>query len=226
MQGNFDRHITIFSPQGHLYQVEYAMKAASSSGNTAIAVRSGKATAFIAQKKVPDRLVDPTSLTSIHKITDSIGCLILGLAPDARAQVERLRYEANEFWFNNGFSIPVHAFAKRIADLSQVYTQEASSRTLACMMLIIGFDDEKGAQIFKVDPAGHYLPYKGVAIGKYEAEALNFLEKKVQELPDLSENEVIEMAIMTMQHILSSDFKGTEIEVGVVSQNSKFRVLM
>ena len=60
-----------------------------------------------------------------------------------------------------------------------MYTQEASNRALACVMLLIGFDDEKGAQVFKVDPAGHYLPYKAVATGKAEAEAMNFLEKKV-----------------------------------------------
>ena len=61
--------------------------------------------------------------------------------------------------------MPVHALAKRIADLCQVYTQEASSRAMACMMLLIGWDEEKGPQVFKVDPAGHYLPYKAVATG-------------------------------------------------------------
>ena len=67
----------------------------------------------------------------------------------------------------------------------QVYTQEASSRALACIMLLIGVDDEKGAQVFKIDPAGHYLPYKAVATGKAEPEAMNFLEKKVEELSSL-----------------------------------------
>lgn len=106
MAGNFDRQITIFSPQGHLYQIEYAMKAAAGGGSTAIAVRSGKTSVFISQRKVPvsrlpkymridlasylndkrmenamqDRLVDPTSLTSIYKITDTVGCLLIGLS--------------------------------------------------------------------------------------------------------------------------------------------------
>lgn len=121
--------------------------------------------------------------------------------------------------------MPVHALAKRIADICQVYTQEASSRALACMMLLIGIDDEKGAQVFKVDPAGHYLPYKASATGKYEADAMNYLEKKVSELELLDENGTIEMAIMTMQYVLSTDFKNTEIEVGVITQDSKFRKL-
>jgi 20S proteasome subunit alpha 1 len=121
--------------------------------------------------------------------------------------------------------MPPHALAKRIADLSQVCTQEASSRTLACFILLIGFDDEKGAQVFKIDPAGHYLPYKGTAIGKFEPEAMNFLEKKVSDLEAMDENTTIEMAIMAMQHVLSTDFKGTEVEVAVVSESSKFRVL-
>lgn len=144
---------------------------------------------------------------------------------DVRAQVERLRYEATEFQYNNGYAMPVHALAKRIADICQVHTQEASSRALACMILLIGADEEKGAQTFKVDPAGHFLPYKAVSTGKYEPEAMNYLEKKVTELDLLDENATIEMAISAMQHILSSDFKGTEIEVAVVSVGKKFRVL-
>lgn len=143
-----------------------------------------------------------------------------------RSQVERLRYEANEFEYQNGYRMPPRALSKRIADICQVYTQEASSRALACMMLIIGLDDDaKGAQLFRVDPAGHYLPYKAVSMGKYEPEAMNYLEKKVNEFDSLDESGVIEMAISSMQHVLSSDFKSTEIEMGVIGADGKFRML-
>lgn len=121
--------------------------------------------------------------------------------------------------------MPAHALAKRTADICQVYTQEASSRALACIMLFIGADEEKGAQVFKVDPAGHFLPYKAVSTGKYEPEAMNFLEKKVSELELLDETGTIEMAISAMQYVLSTDFKSTEIEVAVVTKGKKFRVL-
>ncbi len=121
--------------------------------------------------------------------------------------------------------MPVHLLAKRIADICQVYTQEASSRAMACVMLFIGYDEEKGSQVYKVDPAGHYLPYKAAATGKYEPEAMNFLEKKVNELPSLSSDETIEMAIMAMKHVLATDFKSSEIEVGVVTKGNRFKVL-
>ena len=150
---------------------------------------------------------------------------MIGLLPDIKVQVDRVRYEANEFAYNNGYPMPVHVLAKRMADICQVYTQEASGRALACIMLLIGHDDEKGCQVFKVDPAGHYLPYKAVSTGKYEPEAMNYLEKKVEELSQLDEASSIEMAISTMQHVLSSDFKSSEIEVAVVSKGKKFRVL-
>lgn len=76
-----------------------------------------------------------------------------------------------------------------------------------------------------MDPAGHFLPYKAVSTGKYEPEAMNFLEKKVDELGLLDEASTIEMAIMAMQYVLSTDFKGSEIEVAVVSKGKKYRVL-
>jgi 20S proteasome subunit alpha 1 len=151
--------------------------------------------------------------------------LLIFLSADIHAQVEMLRYEANEFKFKYGYPIPVHVLAKRIADICQVYTQEASSRTLACVMLFIGCDDEKGSQVLKVDPAGHYLPYKAVATGKSEIEAMNFLEKRVDELGNLDESGTIEMAIIAMQYILSTDFKSTEIEVASITTGSKLRIL-
>jgi 20S proteasome subunit alpha 1 len=81
----------------------------------------------------------------------------------------------------------------------------------------VGHDDEKGAQVFKVDPAGHFLPYKAVATGKSEAEAMNFLEKRAGDLAGLNESAAIETAISTMQYVLSTDFKSSEIEVGVIA---------
>ena len=139
--------------------------------------------------------------------------------------MQRLRYEANEFKYNNGYAMPVHVLAKRIADLNQVHSQQAGSRTLACVMLLVGAEIEKGPQVFKVDPAGHYLPYKAVATGKSEQDAMNFLEKKVKDLPTLDENSAVELAITAMQYVLSTDFKSSEIEVGVISLGERFRVL-
>lgn len=147
------------------------------------------------------------------------------IVADIKSQVERLRYEANHFKFDNGFAMPVHVLARRIADLNQVNTQEASSRALACVMLLIGVDDEKGAQVLKVDPAGHYFPYKAVATGKAELEAMNFLEKRVDEIATLDEKGTIDLAIVAMQYILSTDFKSTEIEVASVKVGGKLRVL-
>jgi 20S proteasome subunit alpha 1 len=88
-EGNFDRHITIFSPQGHLYQMEYCFKAATGGGNTAVAVRGKDSAVIVTQRKVPDRLIDPSSVTSIYRITDDIGCLLLGAIPDIKSQVDR-----------------------------------------------------------------------------------------------------------------------------------------
>lgn len=224
-EGNFDRHITIFSPQGHLYQMEYCFKAATSGGNTAIAVRGSDSAVVVTQRKVPDRLIDPTSLSSIYRITDAIGCLMIGSLPDIKSQVQRLRYEANEFQYNHGFPMPVHVLANRIADLCQVHTQEASTRAMACTMLLIGIDDEIGAMVYKVDPAGHFLPYKAVATGKSEAEAMNYLEKQVDTMATQDVNGTVELAISAMQYVLSTDFKSSEIEVGLVGGNGKFRRL-
>jgi len=70
--------------------------------------------------QVPDRLIDPTSVTSVYRITDDVGCLLIGSIPDIKSQVERLRYEANEFKYNHGYSCPVHVLANRMADIQQV----------------------------------------------------------------------------------------------------------
>lgn len=224
---NYDHHISIFSPQGRLYQIEYAYKAASStSGLTSVAVRGLNSCAVVTQKKIPDRLMDPTSVTHCHKITDKIGALVTGIHADGKAAVSRARYEAADFKFQYGYDMPVHVLARRIADLAQVNTQSAGSRPLAVVFLLVGVDDEKGPQVFKVDCAGHYLPFFATASGAKEQEAINFLEKRVEQMKEYSTDETVRCAIMCLGSVLGSDFRGSEIEVACIEgKNGKFTVL-
>lgn len=222
---NYDHHISIFSPQGRLYQMEYCFKSANS-GLTGVAVRGKDSSCVVTQKKVPDRLMEPSSVTHLFAITESVGCCMTGAMADAKSLVQRARYEAGQWKFDNGYEMPVSVLARRMADLAQVNTQSASMRPLACIGLFIGVDDELGPQVFKVDCAGHYLPYFAAASGPKEQEAMNFLEKRVADMKEFDSDQVIRTAITCLGHVLGSDFRGSEIEVACVTgKNGKFHSL-
>jgi len=222
----YDRHITIFSPDGRLYQVEYAFKAVKNSSQTAIGIRGQDCVVVVTQKKVPDKLIVPETVTSMYKLTDKIGCVMVGIIPDAKSQVQRTRYEAAEFKFKFGYDIPTHYLAKRIADMSQVYTQHAYMRPLGVEMILIGIDEEEGPQLYKCDPAGTYIGYIACSSGQKDQEATNFLEKKLKNLKMTSTEQTIQMAISSLQTVLSADFKPSDLEVGIVTtKNPRFTIL-
>lgn len=227
----YDRHITIFSPEGRLFQVEYAFKAVKSPGITAIAVRGKDSVCAVTQKKVPDKLIDPASVTSAFRLSENHGCIATGLLPDAKAMVQRTRSEAAEFKFNYAYEIPVEYLARRVADENQIYTQHAYMRPLGVSLTVIGMDEEDGPSLYKCDPAGHYVGYRACAAGAKEQEALNFLQNKFKAGDgnaqiELSEQDTIQTAIAALQNVLSADFKPEEIEVAVVSKtNPKFHLL-
>ncbi|XP_062216595.1 proteasome subunit alpha type-6-like [Phragmites australis] len=116
MGAGYDRHITIFSPEGRLYQVEYAFKAVKSAGFTSIGMRGKDSVCVVTQKKVPDKLLDHTSVTHLFLITKYIGLLATGFIADARSLVCQARNEVAEFCFKWGYEMPVDVLAKWIAD--------------------------------------------------------------------------------------------------------------
>ncbi|KAK1925101.1 nucleophile aminohydrolase [Papiliotrema laurentii] len=220
-RSSYDRYLTVFSPEGRLYQVEYAFKAISGAGVTAVAIRGKDTAVVITQRKVPDKLLDPETITHLFQITPTIGCVMTGLIADARAQVQRTRSEAASFRYKYGYEITPDALAKRMANINQVYTQRAGMRPLGISMILIGPDDERGPQVFKLDPAGYYTGYKATAAGQKQTEATNFLEKRWKTLEadkkTLDRADVIETAIECLSSVCATDFKASEIEIGISS---------
>ncbi|KAH8919474.1 proteasome subunit alpha type-6 [Atractiella rhizophila] len=226
-RSSYDRYLTVFSPEGRLYQVEYAFKAISGSGQTAVAVRGEDSCVVITQKKVPDKLLDPDTVTHIFNLTPTIGCVMTGLIADARSQVQRAQSEAAEFRYKYGYEITPDLLAKRLANINQVYTQRAAMRPLGISMILIGIDEERGPQCFKIDPAGYFVGFKATSSGAKQQESMNHLEKQIKkDVPLKTLENVVELAITTMATVLSTDFKKGEIELGIVtSKEPRFRKL-
>jgi len=216
----YDRHITIFSPEGKLYQVEYAFKAVSSGNLSSVGVRGADCAVVVTQKRVPDKLVDPDTVTHLFTISKNVGCVATGLVADSRVAVQRARYEAAEFRYKYGYEMPVDVLCKRMADISQVSTQQAFMRPLGVVLIFIGIDEERGPQLYKSDPAGYFVGYKATSAGAKEDDANNWLDKKLKKGGALNEKATIQMGIACLQSVLSQELKKNELEVGIVTRTA------
>lgn len=212
-----------------MYQVEYAFKAINSASITSIGVTGKDSAVLISQKKIPDKLLDPETVSYIFKITPSIGLVATGSIADARAQALRARSEATEFRYKYGYEMPVESLAKRMANISQLYTQRAYMRPLGVALTFcqVDFEDEdRGAQIFKCDPAGYYTGVKAVATGPKQQEATTYLEKKFKKNDYVKGDwkETTEFAITALSSVLGTDFRKNDIEIGIATEG-EFRIL-
>lgn len=213
----YDRHISIFSPEGKLYQVEYAIKASKSGGLTTVGIRGSDSVVVASQKKIADVLTDPTYVTNIYPITRTIGCIMTGLPADGRSLTIRARQIAADFHDKNGFECTIEWLSKKVADLGQLYTQHAYMRPYGVTSIFFAIDEIKGPQLYKVDPAGKFYGCKACAAGTKEEEATTMLEKILKKKPNMSEAETISNTISCLQTVLGVDLKSRDVDVALVS---------
>merc|ERR1719478_1376096 len=164
--------------------------------------------------------MDRDFTTHLYAVAPGIGCVTTGMSADARALIYKAREIASKYKDKNGYEMPVHYLALKVANIGQVYTQHAYMRPFGVNIIFLSIDDEKGPQLFQVDPAGYYAGYKGCAAGAKENEAQNALEKIVKKKQALPEAETIQQAITCLQTVMGMDFKDTDIEVGIVSKDT------
>ncbi|UKK02620.2 proteasome subunit alpha type [Theileria orientalis] len=196
-QSGYDRHITIFSPEGKLFQLEYALKAVKNCNLTGLAVKDDSAIAVVAQKKLPaqqgnqDVLLDSSTVTSLYHITDELYCLLIGLPGDCLSILYKARQVAFEYSYKYGINMPASVLCQYISDVNQVYTQHAYMRLHACTGLILSIEPDVGPRIYKFDSSGWFAGYKACGIGAKEQESENALEKALKKRDIVSLQEAV-----------------------------------
>ncbi len=217
----YDRAITVFSPDGRLFQVEYA-RVAVTRGNTTAGVKFKNGIVLMADKKIGSRLVETSSIEKIFQIDEQIGCATSGLVADARVLVDyaRLVAQINKVTYNEKISVDL--LVKKICDYKQNYTQYGGVRPFGTALLVAGVDD-LGIHLFETDPSGALVSYKAGSIGAGRNTVMELFEEKYQE--DMSQDEAILLGLEALQKSSEEKMDSKNIEVSVIVEGEKFQRL-
>ncbi|MDE1798163.1 MAG: archaeal proteasome endopeptidase complex subunit alpha [Candidatus Micrarchaeota archaeon] len=218
---NYDRAITVFSPDGRLFQVEYA-KEAVRRGATAIGIVCADGVALVAYKNAPSNLLVPESMKKIFEIDAHIAATASGLIADARRLVDISRVEAQRHRLAYAEPISVEATAKELCDLMQVYTQYGGIRPFGVSLLIGGVDERP--RLYEAEPSGALTGYKACAIGSGKKEVEEFFEKEYKE--NLTIDAGIELALRALKKSGDLTLTGTSVEIAICTTKTKtFEIL-
>ncbi len=213
----YDRAITVFSPDGRIFQVEYAREAVKR-GTTAIGIVYKGGVLLEVDKSIEYSLTIPESIEKIYQIDEHIGAASSGLIADARRMVEDARLEAQRNRIAYDEEISVSELTRRISNTSQLYTQYGGVRPYGCALLIAGVNSN-GPQLYETDPSGAYAQYLATAIGSGKKEVEKFFEKNYK--PNMTKNEAIRLAVAALKHITSSKFNLKNINVALVEESDR-----
>ncbi|MEM3411856.1 MAG: archaeal proteasome endopeptidase complex subunit alpha [archaeon] len=212
----YDRAITVFSPDGRLFQVEYAREAVRR-GATSIGLIYDAGVLLAAEKTLESPLIKLQSMQKIFKVDDHLGIATSGLVADARRLVDYGRYIAQREKMIYKRPIDTEYLTKSICDLVQEYTQFGGTRPFGAALLVAGVDGE-GKHLFKTDPSGGFYETYACAIGSGESEVEAFLEKKYKE--KLPYDSALEL-ILNCLYLKNKQLSGDNVDIAVIDEKTK-----
>jgi len=222
MAAGYDRAITVFSPDGHLFQVEYAQEAVKK-GSTAVSVRGKDVVVVGVEKKAVPKLQEERTVRKICLLDDHVVLAFAGLNADARILINRGRIECQSHKLNVEDPVTLEYITRYIAGLKQKYTQSAGRRPFGISCLITGFDLDGTPHLYQTDPAGTYSEWKANATGRNAKTVREFLEKNYSaEVVETAEGS-IKLAVKALMEVVQMGAKN--LEVAVMRRGEKMTML-
>jgi len=220
--GAYDRAITIFSPDGRLFQVEYALETVKR-GSIVLGIKCSEGVVLAAEEKASSNLQDPNFTWKIFEIDEHIGAAIAGLSSDARILIDQSRIYAQSNRLTYDEAVDVEILSKRIGDTKQIYTQHAGVRPFG-VSIIFGGVDKIGCRIFQTDPSGAVWGYKAVAVGAGSDTVKELLEAEYRD--DFSLEQAILLAIKCLSKAVEGKLEPQKIRIVIIpSDTRKFNLL-
>ena len=215
----YDRAITVFSPDGRLFQVEYAREAVRRGATTAgVIFKNGLV--LVADRRIPNpKLAEPSSLEKIHLIDEHVACATAGLVADARVLVDYARLAAQINRVTYAEPMPVELLVRRICDYKQQYTQFGGVRPFGTALLVGGYDDV-GLHLFETEPSGSLTGFKATATGGNKGPAMELFEQKYRDGMDA--DEAILLALEGLRQSLDEGANLAQVEVCTLVESKGF----
>ena len=211
-QQAYDRGITIFSPDGRLYQVEYAREAVKR-GTASIGVRTAEGVVLAVDKRIRSPLMERTSVEKLHKADDHIGMASAGHVADARQLIDFARRQAQVNQLRYGEPIGVETLTKEITDFIQQYTQVGGARPFGVALIIGGIENGE-PRLYETDPSGTPYEWQALAVGADRGEIEDHLEAEYE--PEMDLDSGIGLALSALASVNDGSLSPESIGVATI----------
>jgi len=213
----YDRTATMFSPDGHLLQVEYAEKTVRL-GSSSIGIVCKDGVVLVSDRRVNDKLIKAESANKVYEIDEHIIASAAGILSDARVLIEKARLISQQNRITYDSPIDVEEVIREIANTKQMFTQYGGARPFGVAVMISG-SDNKGNFLFSSDITGNYFSYSAMAIGENDEKIKEILRTKYNE--NLNIDGGIKLALNIFKEILGKNFELSRFDIAYVPSDKK-----